>query len=93
MTPETAPDDPRKDLAARLRELADFLEVGAVTGVLVSAVGVINGSYLLVAEDCGDDDANLLLHDTLLRVGALSLMLRDPASDAFPELPDPVGDA
>lgn len=90
---EQTVDDSRKDLAAQLRELADFVEAGAVPGVLVSAVGLINGSFLLVTNDCSADNGNLLLHNTLLRVGELSLALRDPAFETFPELLDPKGEA
>lgn len=92
LDPQQTDVDPRKDLAARLRELADFVEAGAVPGVLISAVGLINGSYLFVTSDCSADDGNLLLHNTLLRVGELSLALRDPAFETFPELPDPKGE-
>jgi hypothetical protein len=66
------PDGPdRAEMAAFLRELATHVEVGAVSGVIVSCSGLLNGSQVFL-DHVSDAEAGLLQHELITVLHAVS---------------------
>jgi len=77
----------RVTLAARLRELAEHVEIGAVSGLALSGVGLMSGNHLFL--DCSYEEARLLQHNLTALLFELSSALQS-GPDSLPEVEVPL---
>jgi hypothetical protein len=59
--PSQETSDQRKQLATHLRELADQVELGVVTGMVIAGVGLLEGGHIFL--DCDYATARRLQHN------------------------------
>lgn len=89
LTPAETSDGPdRAEMAAFLRELAEHVEIGAVSGVVVSCTGLLNGSQVFL-DHIPADQAELLQHELITVLHAVS-SARQAARPPLPEIEIPL---